>query len=439
MLCCEKCGHMLSRQAYPTKQCPVCGEMMRDAKDSQIPASQAKGVPPAQQPNQGPIPGQAVPQKPKKNKTKWIAAVVAVVALVLLVFQLTGKKDGQKEMAGPGSTGTTAARPAGSSTTKPTSTAHHHTWKAATCTAPKTCSGCGTTSGAAAGHDWAKLKNIKGDRCLSCGEMKLNIPSNPQIIDVGEDYIIAVRTDRTVDTIFGDNTYGECDVQGWRNIVSISTSMTNTAGLKANGTVVVVGSNEYGQCNVGSWRNIADVAMGVFHTVGLKTDGTVVAVGNNESGQCNVSGWTDIVAIAAGGNTTYGLKSDGTVVTTKTGEQYPVEKWSNIVSISAEFGMVIGLKADGTVVACYGSDVLELEGWNNITSVAAGIFESVGLKSNGTVVTYDVENAFVQEFLTSAEYIEAVAAGYKYIALLRNDGVILFAGWGSECGEWVYQ
>ena len=128
MLCCEKCGHMLSKQAYPTKQCPVCGEMMRDVNESQIPASQANGMPPAQQPNQGPIPGQAVPQKPKKNKTKWIAAVVAVIALVLLIFQLTGKNDGQKEMAGPSSTGTTAARPTGSSTTKPTGTGNTNAW-----------------------------------------------------------------------------------------------------------------------------------------------------------------------------------------------------------------------------------------------------------------------------------------------------------------------
>jgi len=43
--------------------------------------------------------------------------------------------------------------------------------------------------------------------------------------------------------------------------------------------VVAVGNNAFGQCNVDSWKDITQVAGGECHTVGLKTDGTVVAAG----------------------------------------------------------------------------------------------------------------------------------------------------------------
>ena len=77
-------------------------------------------------------------------------------------------------------------------------------------------------------------------------------------------------------------------------IVAVAAGWEHTVGLKADGTVVAAGENSYGQCDVSGWRDIVAVAAGVFHTVGLKSDGTVVAVGNNGSGQCDVSGWANI-------------------------------------------------------------------------------------------------------------------------------------------------
>lgn len=41
-----------------------------------------------------------------------------------------------------------------------------HNWKAATCTAPKTCSGCGQTEGSALGHSWTV--SGKGMKCTRC-------------------------------------------------------------------------------------------------------------------------------------------------------------------------------------------------------------------------------------------------------------------------------
>ncbi|MNE93099.1 hypothetical protein D3C80_1909020 [compost metagenome] len=72
----------------------------------------------------------------------------------------------------------------------------------------------------------------------------------------------------------------------------------HTTLLKSDGTVTAVGDNKYVQCDVSGWRDIVTVAAGNVHmatntgnahTIGLKSDDTVVAVGRNNEGQCNVS------------------------------------------------------------------------------------------------------------------------------------------------------
>ena len=57
---------------------------------------------------------------------------------------------------------------------------------------------------------------------------------------------------------------------------------------------MAVGSNEYGQCNVNGWHDIVAIDAGYWHTVGLKSDGTLVAVGLSSEGRCDVGSWTNI-------------------------------------------------------------------------------------------------------------------------------------------------
>jgi uncharacterized repeat protein (TIGR02543 family) len=118
----------------------------------------------------------------------------------------------------------------------------------------------------------------------------------------------------------------------------------HTVGLKTNGTVVAVGDDSYGQCAVSGWTNIIQVAAGGDHTVGLKADGTVVAVGDNASGQCNVGGWTDITQVTAGNYHTVGLKADGTVIAA--GSDIELAKWNLGV---VEYTLTISSTAGGSV------------------------------------------------------------------------------------------
>jgi alpha-tubulin suppressor-like RCC1 family protein len=59
----------------------------------------------------------------------------------------------------------------------------------------------------------------------------------------------------------------------------VAAGYDHTVGLETDGTVVAVGDNTYGQCNVGNWTDIIQVSAGSQHTVRFKSDGTVVAAG----------------------------------------------------------------------------------------------------------------------------------------------------------------
>ena len=213
-------------------------------------------------------------------------------------------------------------------------------------------------------------------------------------VSASRNHTVGLKSDGTVVAV-GWNAFNQCDIRGWRGIVAISAGSSHTVGLKSDGKVLAVGNNEYNQCDVRGWRDIVTVSAGDDHTVGLKLDGTVVAVGRNDDGQCNVEDWTDIVAVSAGNDHTVGLKSDGTVVATKyTGKksyyhgQCEVQDWTDIMAVSAGIDHTAGLKSDGTVVAVGRNDdgQCNVDKWTDIMAVGAGISHTVGLKSDGTVV-----------------------------------------------------
>lgn len=68
------------------------------------------------------------------------------------------------------STVTSPATPTVSQTVAPeTEPSHTHNYKAATCTAPKTCTSCGATQGSANGHDWKDATCTAPKTCAVCG------------------------------------------------------------------------------------------------------------------------------------------------------------------------------------------------------------------------------------------------------------------------------
>ena len=60
--------------------------------------------------------------------------------------------------------------------------------------------------------------------------------------------------------------------------------------------MLAAGDNSFGQCDVGAWRDIVAVAAGSTHSLGLRADGTVASAGNPADGRCDVSAWARLAA-----------------------------------------------------------------------------------------------------------------------------------------------
>jgi alpha-tubulin suppressor-like RCC1 family protein len=186
---------------------------------------------------------------------------------------------------------------------------------------------------------------------------------------IGFKYFALLSEGGFVATI-GNNDYGRCDTENWRDITAVSAGMFYTVGLRGDGTVVAVGNNDDGQCETSGWRDIVGISAGYNHTVAVKADGTVVAVGNNRLGQCKTHGWRDIAAVSAGMLHTIGLKADGTVVVTGSNDygQCNVQFWKDYIAVCAGLFNTVGLKADGTVVVCGENKFCQCDtqGWQDI-------------------------------------------------------------------------
>lgn len=92
----------------------------------------------------------------------------------------------------------------------------------------------------------------------------------------------------------------------------------HTVVLKSDGTVIAAGDNSYGQCDVEEWSDIVDIAAGDWHTVGLKKDGTVVIAGEagtKYKGKVQFEKWENVLTICAGRGFTIGLTKDGSILT----------------------------------------------------------------------------------------------------------------------------
>ena len=233
----------------------------------------------------------------------------------------------------------------------------------------------------------------------------------------------------------GNNTFGQCDVSGWTDVVAVAAGFYHTIGLRADGTVVAVGNNNSGQCDVSNWHGIVAVAASAGHTIGLRSDGTVVAVGKNDSGQCNVSTWRDIVAIATSRYHTVGLRSDGRVVAVgrNNNHQCNVSDWTDIVEIAAGDTHTVGLRSDGTVVATgsNSSGQCDVTSWKDIVSIAAGGVHTVGLRSDGTVIAVG-QNDVGQCDVQSWKNIVAVATERNHTIGLRSDGTFVAVGQNAD-------
>lgn len=137
---------------------------------------------------------------------------------------------------------------------------------------------------------------------------------------VGRAHYAVLNADGTV-TAHGNNAYGQCNVDAWKDISMIAAGDYHTVALKKDGTVSATGDNSHGECGTDRWTDIIGIAAGDRHTAGLKSNGTVLAAGDNTRGQCNVGGWRGVIDLYALREMTVAVTRDGELLFSGIGEQ----------------------------------------------------------------------------------------------------------------------
>ena len=167
-----------------------------------------------------------------------------------------------------------------------------------------------------------------------------------QAFDMSDGHIVGIRKDGTA-VAAGDNSYGQCDVEGYSEIVDVSVSENRTVLLKSDGTAVFLGERSADGFTADSIL-FAEAAKN--HTAAVLSDGTVTAVGSNDFGQCETEKWTDIVQVAVGDRFTIGLKSDGSAVSAGAVDLSGYDTKNNIISIGANGDTFFLQKQDGEFI-----------------------------------------------------------------------------------------
>lgn len=244
------------------------------------------------------------------------------------------------------------------------------------------------------------------------------------MVAAGSVHSVGLRADGTAVSA-GHDTVGQRDVSDWKNVVFIAAGEIVTAGVTAEGGLLLAGdgtafADSASWEAAAAWTDLSSVAVGGSHIVGLKADGTAVAVGDNSAGQCDVSGWSNLVAVAAGDAFTLGLTASGTLVSAGTAPD--VSAWKDVTAISAGGEVAAALTNTGTALVSNGADVST---WNGLAAVAAGAFGVVGVKADGTVVAA-LSDTTVD--LSSETNVVAASVGAQHVVLMHRDGTA--AGYG---------
>lgn len=156
------------------------------------------------------------------------------------------------------------------------------------------------------------------------GQMDIDDWTDITAISTGWRHTVGLTSDGEI-RIAGIRSKDEEEIrknEEWIDIIAISAGggkpgvkgeQGHTVGLKSNGEVVAVGDNTNGQCEVSGWKNIVAISAGAFHTVGLTCDGKVVTTQTSGDSLETISQWENIVAIAAGYGTTFAVDKNGIV------------------------------------------------------------------------------------------------------------------------------
>lgn len=188
-------------------------------------------------------------------------------------------------------------------------------------------------------EDWTDIVAVDSDGDITDGEI-----------------VLALRSDGTVvcqHSLKDHNRYGQENVSGWRNIVSVRCSTDISAGLRANGTVIATGNLDVDEKHtIEEWTDIVAIEVGRSFVLGLKADGTVVFAGNTFKEYADVTEWKNVVSLGSVSECSTAVTADGTVLFAGESRGYwsDCTSWTDIVAVMDAFDACYGLRSDGKLL-----------------------------------------------------------------------------------------
>lgn len=235
-------------------------------------------------------------------------------------------------------------------------------------------------------------------------------------IAAGRRHTLGLRADGMV-LAAGDNSYGQCDVGGWTEILQIAAGAYHSVGLRVDGTVVAAGDNSEGQCDVGGWTNITAVACTSYGTLGLKDDGTVVMCGK---GSDAVSGWHGATMIAGGSYSAGCLYEQGSMLCTHKGAQ--MDMGVALYDLSVCGTVSAGVKSDGALISTYD----RAPAWTELVSVTATETGLLGVTGDGRALMYTFHTREDTVLPVDGMAVEAEGSGTHTVVLTADGRVFAF-------------
>ena len=336
---------------------------------------------------------------------------------------------------------------------------HTHSWKAATCDSPQTCSTCGATSGTAKGHSWTAATYTAPKTCSTCGKTEGSVLVSPEeqkkkeVLELAADYADKGEYRRAIQILddawieYKDQVLYDTAADYRQKFAAYQTSFVaagkyNSILRYSDGTVLVTGDPAKGELAANSWSDVISVGIGDRHVMALRSDGSVLIEG--EEIQHPARNWTNVVAISSGDVHTLALLKNGTIIADGYDDHGQKTKiWKimtdagdkRIVAIAAGHYQNLALLENGRVVAAGDNDTgaCNVSGWVDIAAIYTGTDYSAGLRTDGTVVvtrtSWDVSDWTDMVMLAAGDY---------YLLGLKSDGTVLSVGKcsGIDVSSW---
>ncbi len=244
------------------------------------------------------------------------------------------------------------------------------------------------------------------------GNLESNGGSNlnwSRIVDIaaGDNHLLALNDKGKVFAI-GDNTYNQCDVDSFKNIVKIFASKTGSIVEDEDGKLSFCGIM-LGSSQIKNYESPLDISSSENYLLIVNSDKTVTCI-SRFSNELATNRWTNIVDVAAGNNFVAGLRSDGTVLVNSDNEDIVLNasKWSNIIAIGSYNDYLVAY--DGSKI--YGTGESDIYKFDQAYAIGTALATVSNVKiSIGSSVAVSFDSV-------------SNASGYE-VSLVNQDGTVI--------------